>query len=135
MQKTRGDEEMAAESRKTDQAPSRERVMKKLIPCPLCSERITLSVDDVKKLEVKESRNGLYPHIHVHGDPRHAVLFYLDKNLNVRNSYGIKSVEISKLMAKVNHEVGTGSRKKPITRLLRDNILNAKGYGTEFFFK
>ncbi|MCK4687120.1 MAG: hypothetical protein KAT66_03255 [Candidatus Lokiarchaeota archaeon] len=36
------------------------------------------------------------PHIHVHGDPLHALICYFNTELNIRNVGVIKSIEFSR---------------------------------------
>ncbi|NVM34408.1 MAG: hypothetical protein HWN81_02355 [Candidatus Lokiarchaeota archaeon] len=37
-----------------------------------------------------------FPHIHLHGNPIHALICYINSELNVRNVGVIKSIEISR---------------------------------------
>ena len=37
-----------------------------------------------------------YPHIYLHGNPLHAIICYIDSELNIRNKGVIKSIEISR---------------------------------------
>jgi hypothetical protein len=64
------------------------------LTCPLCREKITIGV------EVKITQEGnsdiYFPHIHLHGDPLHAVICYINQELKVRNIGVIKSIEISR---------------------------------------
>jgi hypothetical protein len=67
---------------------------KKTIVCPLCNEKITIGVENF----IMESRNNSIhlPHIHLHGDPLHAIICYLSSRLEIRNIGVIKSIEISR---------------------------------------
>lgn len=64
------------------------------IICPLCSEKITIGVE--VNITEKGSTTIYFPHIHLHGDPLHAVICYINKELKVRNIGVIKSIEISR---------------------------------------
>lgn len=64
------------------------------IICPLCSEKITIGVGiDITE---KGNTNIHFPHLHLHGDPLHAVICYINQELKVRNIGVIKSIEISR---------------------------------------
>jgi len=64
--------------------------------CPLCKKQVEIGVelDTLKKL--KESNLFPYPHIHLHGEPLHGLLCYIDKDLNIRSKGVVKSIEISR---------------------------------------
>ena len=62
--------------------------------CPLCQQSIELGIE----LNIINSRDShiYFPHIHLHGDPLHALICYINSELNVRNVGVIKSIEISR---------------------------------------
>jgi len=64
------------------------------IICPLCSERITIGIE--VNITDKGNNNLHFPHIHLHGDPLHAIICYISRELKVRNIGIIKSIEISR---------------------------------------
>ncbi|MFX0001303.1 MAG: hypothetical protein ACFE9Q_11335 [Candidatus Hodarchaeota archaeon] len=67
---------------------------KKSIICPLCNKKITIGVEDF----ILKNRNRYvhFPHIHLHGDPLHALICYVNSNLDIHNIGIIKSIEISR---------------------------------------
>ena len=67
---------------------------KKSIICPQCDEKITIGVEDV----ILKAKNEIIhlPHIHLHGNPLHALLCYINSNLEIINIGVIKSIEISR---------------------------------------
>jgi len=67
---------------------------KKSIICPLCKDRITIGVENFI-LASKNSDIHL-PHIHLHGNPLHALLCYINSELEIINVGVIKSIEISR---------------------------------------
>ncbi len=70
--------------------------VKQLHTCSLCNQKFEIGIE----LEVFNQLNGgeyfPYPHIHLHGNPLHAMLCYLDKENNIRSCTIIKSIEISR---------------------------------------
>ncbi len=64
--------------------------------CPLCKEKILLGVELDTLQQLNQAQYFPYPHIHLHGNPLHAMLCYIDKDLKVRNTGVIKSIEISR---------------------------------------
>jgi len=62
---------------------------KKSITCPLCNEKISIGVEDL----ILKSKNI---HIHLHGNPLHALLCYINSELEIRNVGVIRSIEISR---------------------------------------
>ena len=71
--------------------------------CPLFNEKIEIGVewDNLKKLN--EVQKFPYPHIHLHGNPLHAMLVYIDKDHKIRNKGVINSIEISRDSETFNH--------------------------------
>ncbi|MFX1337766.1 MAG: hypothetical protein ACFFDK_04085 [Promethearchaeota archaeon] len=70
--------------------------LKNVQVCPLCKERIEIGIEMDTLKELSEYEKFPYPHIHLHGNPLHAMLCYIDKHLNVRSIGLIKSIEISR---------------------------------------
>jgi len=67
---------------------------KKSITCPLCNEKISIGVED---LILKSKNINIHlPHIHLHGNPLHALLCYINSELEIRNVGVIRSIEISR---------------------------------------
>lgn len=64
--------------------------------CPLYKERIEIGMETDILKELSEYEKFPYPHIHLHGNPLHAMLCYIDRNLNIRSIGVIKSIEISR---------------------------------------
>ncbi len=64
--------------------------------CPLCKEKISLGIELDTLQQLNKSQYFPYPHIYLHGNPLHAMLCYIDKDLVVRNTGVIKSIEISR---------------------------------------
>jgi len=62
--------------------------------CPMCQQNIELGIE---LNVIREGKSPIYfPHIHLHGDPLHALICYINSELNVRNVGVIKSIEISR---------------------------------------
>ena len=62
--------------------------------CPLCNEKFSIGVEFSI---TQTSNNDIYfPHIHLHGDPLHALICYINSELKIRNIGVIKSIEISR---------------------------------------
>ena len=64
--------------------------------CPFCRKNVEIGIemDDLNQLNTEEYFP--YPHLHLHGNPLHGMLFYIDKNLDIRGVTVIKSIEISR---------------------------------------
>ena len=62
--------------------------------CPLCKEELIIGVE----VSVMKQFNSSIqiPHIHLHGDPLHAVICYVNSGLKLANIGVIKSIEISR---------------------------------------
>ena len=60
----------------------------------MCQQNVELGIE----LNIIKEGNKLiyFPHIHLHGDPLHALICYINSELNVRNVGVIKSIEISR---------------------------------------
>jgi hypothetical protein len=62
--------------------------------CPVCKEPIEIGVEfDVLK-KIYEDDKFPYPHLYIHGNPVHAALCYIDKQMVIRSIGGIKSIEV-----------------------------------------
>lgn len=70
--------------------------------CPECHQKIDLGVERETLQCLIEEEKFPYPHIHIHGDPLHAMLCYIDKDLRVRGISVVKSIEISRDSASFN---------------------------------
>ena len=64
------------------------------IICPMCGEKISIGVE--LNITRKGNTDIYFPHIHLHGDPLHALICYINSNLKMRNIGVIKSIEISR---------------------------------------
>ncbi|MHA1149351.1 MAG: hypothetical protein ACTSR8_14035 [Promethearchaeota archaeon] len=64
--------------------------------CPLCGEKFEIGIESKTLRQLKEKNYYPYPHIHLHGDPLHAMLCYVDANLCIRNVSVICSIEVSR---------------------------------------
>ncbi|MBA7476720.1 hypothetical protein ES707_12114 [subsurface metagenome] len=69
---------------------------KNLHNCPLCGERIEIGIEKGVLSKVSEDGNYLFPHIHLHGNPLHAILCYVDRHSVVRGVGYVRSIEISR---------------------------------------
>jgi len=64
--------------------------------CPICNKKVKIGIEK-STLEVLEQEEMFpYPHLHIHGNPLHGVLFYIDGDLRVRSCSAIKSLEFSR---------------------------------------
>jgi hypothetical protein len=67
---------------------------KKSIVCPLCKKTIQIGIENSI---IKGNRDDVHlPHLHLHGNPLHALICYLNSRLDIRNIGVIKSIEISR---------------------------------------
>lgn len=67
---------------------------KKKIICPFCKEEVTLKI---QMMVLKNFISSFYsPHIHLHGNPLHALVCYINKDLQVKNLGIIRNIEMSK---------------------------------------
>lgn len=70
--------------------------VRNLHKCPICNKKIKIGIEK-SILEVLEDEESYpYPHLHIHGDPLHAVIFYIDRDLRVRSTSAIRSLEFSR---------------------------------------
>jgi len=67
-----------------------------LVRCPKCGKEIKIGVELEVVNKLNSLRNIYFPHIHLHGEPLHALLCYLNSELKVRNIGIIESIEISR---------------------------------------
>ena len=72
------------------------RNIKKKVKCPLCEEEIEMGIELNVLKKLNPAQYFHYPHIYLHGDPLHAIICYIDSELNIRNIGVIKSIEISR---------------------------------------
>ena len=67
-----------------------------MVKCPECDKKVKIGVE-LEALEKQKNFKCIYfPHIHIHGNPLHGLLCYLNSELKVRNIGVIKSIEISR---------------------------------------
>ena len=71
--------------------------------CPLCNENVEVGVEHDMLMQLQEEGKFPYAHIHLHGNPLHAMLCYIDKDLAIRSTGVIKSIEISRDSTTFNH--------------------------------
>ncbi|MFX1389405.1 MAG: hypothetical protein ACFE9Z_04995 [Promethearchaeota archaeon] len=70
------------------------RDIQKTITCPYCKMLVKIGIE--YGMINKISPHIFFPHIHLHGDPLHALICYISPNLQVRNVSVIKSIEIAR---------------------------------------
>ncbi|MFX1504343.1 MAG: hypothetical protein ACFFDH_25510 [Promethearchaeota archaeon] len=68
--------------------------VQKLIICPYCEEPVKIGIEN--NIINDTNRGIFFPHIHLHGDPLHALICYISPDFEVRNVSVIKSIEISR---------------------------------------
>ncbi|TFF88140.1 MAG: hypothetical protein EU550_01860 [Promethearchaeota archaeon] len=64
--------------------------------CPYCNKKFEIGVENFTLKELSEKDCYPYPHLHLHGNPLHAMLCYIDRDLTIRSVGFIKSIEISR---------------------------------------
>jgi hypothetical protein len=64
--------------------------------CPFCNEKFTIGLEIKILSTFSQEDHSLYSHIHLHGNPLHAMVCYIDKNLVVRSIEVVKSIEIER---------------------------------------
>ena len=64
------------------------------VTCPMCQQVIYLGVE--VNILSQVSASIYFPHIHLHGDPLHALICYINSELKLRNIGVIKNIEISR---------------------------------------
>ena len=64
--------------------------------CPLCGEKFEMGIEYKTLKELSKCEKFPYGHLHLHGNPLHAMLCYIDKDLIVRSIGVVKSIEISR---------------------------------------
>ncbi len=72
------------------------RSVKNIHVCPLCKERIEIGIEMDTLKKVTEAKYFPYPHVHLHGNPLHAMLVYIDADMKIRTVGSIKSIEVSR---------------------------------------
>jgi len=68
----------------------------RLIRCPKCSKEVEIGIELEIIKKFKSLSNVYFPHIHLHGNPLHALLCYVNSEIQLRNIGVIESVEISR---------------------------------------
>ncbi|MBD3196031.1 MAG: hypothetical protein GF317_13315 [Candidatus Lokiarchaeota archaeon] len=61
--------------------------------CPICQKRINIGIEEKLLQQLEKAQNYPYPHLHLHGEPLHAMLCYIDGDMRIRGISGIKSLE------------------------------------------
>ena len=69
---------------------------KNIHECPYCKERFKIGIEKDTLDKLSKGNYFPYPHVHIHGNPLHAMLCYIDKQLVIRNICVINSIEISR---------------------------------------
>lgn len=64
--------------------------------CPFCKKKVEIGIEINDLNQLNKEEYFPYPHLHLHGNPLHGMLFYIDKNLDIRSIAVIKSIEISR---------------------------------------
>lgn len=64
------------------------------VTCPMCKQVIYLGIE--VNILTQVSSSIYFPHIHLHGDPIHALICYINSERKLRNIGVIKSIEISR---------------------------------------
>ncbi|MGV9141843.1 MAG: hypothetical protein ACOC1X_02785 [Promethearchaeota archaeon] len=64
--------------------------------CPACAETINISISSKLLSQIEKENKFPYTHLHIHGEPLHAMLCYIDSDLRVRSIKIIESLEIQK---------------------------------------
>lgn len=79
---------------KPNEPEYREQFIRNQQKCPLCKKNFTISVKSGLLKQIKKEMRFPYAHLHVHGNPLHAMLCYIDNDLRVRSIKIIKSIDI-----------------------------------------
>ena len=64
--------------------------------CPICNKKFIVGIEYDVKNKLQHEGKFPYPHIHLHGNPLHAMLCYVDSELKIRGITGIESIEITR---------------------------------------
>ena len=67
---------------------------KNLHVCPICKGKFKIGVEYAIKTKLHGTQRFPYPHIHLHGNPLHGMLCYLDSEFKIRSVSGIESIEV-----------------------------------------
>ncbi|MFX0073263.1 MAG: hypothetical protein ACFFAO_19460 [Candidatus Hermodarchaeota archaeon] len=65
-----------------------------MVVCPLCGGKIILGIET--QFTKKMNSDIYFPHIHLHGQPLHALICYINSELKIRNLGVIESIEVSR---------------------------------------
>lgn len=68
----------------------------RVVRCPKCDKEIRIGIELEVVNKLNSLKNIYFPHIHLHGEPLHALICYLNSELKVRNIGVIESIEISR---------------------------------------
>ena len=61
--------------------------------CPICKEKVNFGVELEHLNKVKQFP---FAHIHLHGNPIHALIVYIDSSFSIRGVEGCDSIEVKK---------------------------------------
>ena len=64
--------------------------------CPICKKSFQIGIEYAIKEKAHDKKVFPYPHVHLHGNPLHGMICYLDSHLRVRSIGSIESIEISR---------------------------------------
>jgi len=67
-----------------------------VITCPYCEQKIEIGIEIKDLAHAKDKKWLFFPHINLHGTPLHALICYMNSELEIRNMGVINSVEISR---------------------------------------
>ncbi|MHA1602679.1 MAG: hypothetical protein ACTSVL_12215 [Promethearchaeota archaeon] len=67
--------------------------LKLAVECPLCHKKIRIGVEHGV---IDNVENFPYPHAVLHGNPLHALIVFIDRDMNVRAKEVAESIEIKR---------------------------------------
>ncbi|MFX0072025.1 MAG: hypothetical protein ACFFAO_13125 [Candidatus Hermodarchaeota archaeon] len=70
--------------------------VKNIHTCPYCHQKFDIGIETSTLKKISEANDFPYAHIHLHGNPLHAMLCYIDKDLIIRSIGVVKSIEVSR---------------------------------------
>ncbi len=82
------------EIQKTENTEKTVQKIRNIHRCPECNKNISISIDSKLLRKIKQEHRFPYAHLHLHGNPLHAMLCYVDSDLRVRSIKIIKSINI-----------------------------------------
>lgn len=87
---------MGVDTTKTKDLKEIKPTSKKYFKCPNCGILLKIEIDSSINEDLINPYQFIFPHLHIHGNPLHGTLCYLDRNLNIRSIEIIKNIEISR---------------------------------------